>query len=154
MKQESIIISSENLEETRKKIDKAFKGNKKVYVLSKNIEFNRKILENKKVSGLIIHDYDFKDKLKERTSGLNHILCNIAKKNNIKIFFDLNELKNKEKLEKSKILSKIKQNIMLLKKSKINFYWINFNKEEKETLFALNLCLGVDTKTAKESLNL
>ncbi len=153
MKKESIIISSENLEETRKKIDKAFKENKEIYVLSKNIEFNRKILENKKVSGLIIHDYNFKDKLKERTSGLNHILCNIAKKNNIKIFFDLNELKNKDKLEKSKILSKIKQNIKLCKKAKINFNWINFSNQEKEALFALNLCLGADTKTSKVSLN-
>jgi RNase P/RNase MRP subunit p30 len=149
---EVVIISERNLEKARKKIDKEHKTNKEIYVLSREIEFNRKILENKKVSGLIMRHPDLKQKIKERNSGLNHVLCAIAKKNNTKIIFDLNELNSKDKLEKAKIIEKIIQNIKLCRKSKVNFYWTNFNANEKENLFALSLCLGCDTKTAKEAV--
>ncbi len=79
------IINTDNINKARKQIQKLKKENKSVIVRAQSPEFNRKILENKDVDILLDpHLHNRKDKLKERDSGLNEILCKIAAKNNIK----------------------------------------------------------------------
>ena len=91
------MIQTENINEARKQIDKLSKEGKQVVVQGSSIEFNRLILENKRVNMLILSHTNKKDKLKQKDSGLNHVLCNITKENNIVLAFDMNELKVEDK---------------------------------------------------------
>jgi RNase P/RNase MRP subunit p30 len=146
------MIDTENIDNARKEIDKLHREKKKVIVLGKDIEFNRKILENKKVNVLLINHKGKKDKLRQRDSGLNQVLCKIARDNKIKIGFDFSELESISGKERALILSRLIQNVRLCRKYKTDFLLIS-NKKDKNSLFSLLLTLGCDTKTAKKSLN-
>jgi len=143
------IIISKNTEEARKLIEKASKNKDKVIVLGRDIEFNRKILENKRVSVLILNHKIGKDKLKERDSGLNQVLCKIARDNSITFAIDFNEIITNDQKQRAKILGRIKQNIKLIKKFKNKVIVIN-QPEDKLSLSALFRILGADTKLASE----
>lgn len=145
-----MIINLENITETRKQIDKLAKENKEIIIQGRNIEFNRLILENKKVSSLILSHTDKKDRLKQKDSGLNQVLCKIAKQNNITLIIDLDELlKEDNKKTKAEILSRILQNIKLIKKYKNNFKIINFNNKSQAS--SLLLTLGLPTDMIKKA---
>ena len=149
-----MIIQEKTIEEARKAIDKAFaKKNKNeiIIVQARDAEFNRKILENKKISVLLSPELEGKDKLKERGSGLNEILCDIAAKNKIKIGINLNEITNKEPREKAILLSRIRQNIKLCKKSKTEIEILDKSEHDKRDILSLLMSLGADTKLAKEA---
>ena len=86
------------------------------------------ILENKKVSILISPENTLgKDKLKERDSGLNHILCKSAKEIDVIIGFSLSSILNAG--DTHIVLGKIMQNITLCRK---------FNVETTIASFAQN----------------
>jgi RNase P/RNase MRP subunit p30 len=119
-------------------------------VQGKDISFNRKALESKKTRMLVLSHTDKKDRLKQRDSGLNQVLCKIAKDNSITLAIDLSELKNKEKKEKAIILSRMLQNIRLIKKFKNKFKLLN--PGNKQQAFSLLLTLGMPTSQAKISL--
>ena len=142
-----MIISAKNLQETRKLIDKAAKNKEEIIVLAQNSEFNRKILENKKVNILLNPGFNGEDRLKQRDSGLNEVLCKIAKENKIKIGINIEDLtKNKEK-EQALILSRIIQNIRLCKRTGTEIRFLG--KYDKKNLFSLLIILGAPTSQAK-----
>lgn len=145
------IINTPNLAEARKQIEKAKKEGKEVIVLAQDPEFNRKILENRNVDIFLSPEsHKRKDSLKERDSGLNEILCRIAVKNNIKIGVNIEELKNKDKKEKAILLARIKQNIMLCKKTGAEL--IVLGNYDKKDMFSLLLTLGCSTSQAKKAI--
>ncbi len=147
------IINTFSINEARKHIQKLKKEkpNEAVIVKAQNDEFNRKILENKDVNVLLSPElHNRKDKLKERDSGLNEILCRIAAKNNIKIGIDLDELKNKDKKEKAIILSRIMQNIMLCKKTGAELILVG--EYDKKNAFSFLITLRASTSQAKKAV--
>ncbi|MEK6848485.1 MAG: RNase P subunit p30 family protein [Nanoarchaeota archaeon] len=147
-----ITINASNLEEARSQIDKAYSKKEKIAVIGQNISFNRKILENKKVSILISPENTLgKDKLKERDSGLNHILCDIAKKNNVSIAIDFSLILSKKDKARAEHLARIMQNIKMYKKSKNNLVLINKKGKSKQDLFSFLLTIGLPTDIAKSS---
>jgi len=140
-----------DIKETRKKIDEQARKGKKVVVKGRDISFNRLILENKKVRMLILSHINKKDKLKQRDSGLNEVLCKIAKQNNITLAIDLDELKKeKDKKTKAEILSRILQNIKLIKKYKNDFKILNY--KNKNQAFSFLLTLGLPTNFSKKAV--
>jgi len=147
-----MIIQEKNIEKARKLINKLAKEGKKGIVKGFNSDYNRKILEMKNVSVLLPLPENPKDRVKERDSGLNHILCKIAAKNNIKIGIDLSELIALDKKEKAKKLSRISQNIKLCKKAGAKIIVINKAGKQDRDIFSLLLTLGADTKIAKTAL--
>lgn len=149
-----MIIDRDKVEEVRKEIDKIKTRNKDetIEVRGKDIEFNRKILEMKKVDSLILSHSVGKDKLKQRDSGLNEVLCNIARKNNVTLAIDWNEFEVEDKKEKAVRLGRLIQNIKLIKKHENKIKMIN-NPEDKLSLQALFKVLGSDTKLASEVSN-
>jgi len=121
------IISTNNLNNARKLIQKIRKEDpdEEIAVQAQDDNFNRKILEYKDVDILLNpHFNKRKDKLKQRDSGLNEVLCKIAVKNNIKIGIDLNSLTKLQKKEKAIALSRIIQNIKLCKRTKTSIIFI------------------------------
>jgi len=141
-----------SIKEVKKEIDKQAGEGKEVVVQGKDIAFNRLILENKKVSALILSHTDKKDRLKQRDSGLNQVLCKIAKKNNITLILNLKELKEeKDKKTRAEIVARVLQNIKLIKKYKNKFKLLNY--KNRKQAFSFLLTLGLPTKMAKEALN-
>src|SRR3989344_8293131 len=109
-------------------------------VQGKDISFNRKQLENKATGLLVLSHKDKKDKLKQRDSGLNHVLAKIAKDNSITLATDLQELtEEKDKKNKATILSRIIQNIKLIKKYKNKFKLLNAGNKQQAFSFLLSL---------------
>jgi RNase P/RNase MRP subunit p30 len=159
------IIEGKNINEIRKQIDKAYKETwkkenkeqdktikEKIIVKAQNPKLNRQILENKKTDILLGPELTGKDKLKQRGSGLNEVLCKIAAKNNISIAINLDELLKKQDIEKAIILARIKQNIMLCKKTKANLIIFSQQKHDKKAIFSLLLNLEASTSQAKYAI--
>ena len=145
-----MIIKTMTIQEARKAIDKADEKKKKgcrVIVQAQDEEFNRKILENKKVDVLLSPELTGKDKLKERGSGLNEVLCKIAVQNKIKIGINIEDLKKVEGKERAILLSRIIQNLKLCKRTKTKIEF--FGDYDKKDLFSLLLTLGASTSQAK-----
>ena len=146
-------INTSNLNEARKQIQRLKKNDGKVVVQAQNPEFNRKILENKDVDvllGLEIHNR--KDKLNQRDSGLNEVLCKLAKKNDIKIGIHLEKIIKLSIIEKARILSRIIQNIYLSKKTGAQLIVFPQNKYKKQDVIGLFLSLKGSTKQGREAV--
>ena len=111
-------INTSNLNEARKQADKLRKEDKPIIILSQDDEFNRKALEIKGLNMLVINEnLNQKDYMKQRNSGLNEILAKICSDKNIVIGIQINEIINKRDVEKAKSLARLKQNIILCKKT-------------------------------------
>lgn len=143
-------INTSDIKLARKLVDKLAKEKKKVVVIGKDISFNREILENKKVNVLVLSHTDKKDRLKQRDSGLNHILCKIAKDNNITFAINLKEFEIENKKERALILSRLIQNIKLMKKTKNKVILQNYNNKYQAKSFLLTL--GMPTIQIKQAV--
>ncbi len=149
-----MIISTPNLNEARKQIQKLKKENKneEIIVKAHDEDFNRKILENENVNVLLSPElHNRKDKLKQRDSGLNEILCRIAKNNNIKIGIDIDEIKKLDKKQKSKVIARIAQNISLCKKTGAELVVFPKNKYKKQDIMGFLQSLKSSTQIAKKA---
>jgi len=143
------IINVNNANEARKIIDKMFKEGTKVIVMAKDDEFNRTILENKRVDFLIdVESGNKHDRLKQRDSGLNQVLCKLARDNEVSIGINLRHLNKGSDFEKAKYLSRLLQNVKLCKKYQVKMVLFNVDKRKKD-LNGLLLTLGMSTDMAK-----
>ena len=88
-------------------------------LVAKSSENDRFFVESKKIRLIYgFEEVDKKDYLHQRASGLNHILCEIAKKNNVAIGFSYSSLFNKNKSISSILIGRMMQNIQLCRKYK------------------------------------
>lgn len=141
-----ILIQENDFLKAREKI----KENKDEIVIfsSDNDELNRKILEKEKIDILLLNQLGRRDFQKQRNSGLNHVLAKIAKKNDITIGINLDEIiKSKDKAE---ILARVKQNIKLCNKNKLKMKFIGTQKRDVYDLKALGSVLSMPTWMVKE----
>jgi RNase P/RNase MRP subunit p30 len=148
-----MILDLSNINDLRKQIQKIRKDNPKeqIIVLAKDEEFNRKVVELKDVDILLSPEiHERRDRLKQRDSGLNEVLCNLARENRIKIGIDINKIKKLKDEEKPIILSRIKQNIMLSKKAGCDI--IILGTYDKKDAFSLLITLGASTQQAKKAI--
>ncbi|KKK47459.1 hypothetical protein LCGC14_3154970 [marine sediment metagenome] len=86
--------------------------------------------------------------MKQRDSGLNHVLSKIAKKKNIKIGINLNEILDSNGKRKSDLLSRLRQNIKLANKNKLKMEFLD-SKVNRQDSKALGLVLGMPTWMTK-----
>lgn len=145
-----ILIQEKDFNKIKKKINQS--KNKEIIFSSDNDDLNRQVLEKSKINILLINQLGRKDFLKQRNSGLNSVMAKIAKENKIDIGINLNEIIQADKINKPRILARIKQNIKLCNKNKINMNFIYFNKENKrnlDNLKSLGLVLGMPTWMTK-----
>ena len=143
------IISENTFEKARKEIQKA----KPPIIFSSNDdELNRKILEKEPIQVLLINQTGRKDYQKQRNSGFNQVMAKIAKKTKILIGINLDEIIQSTGKTRAEILARIKQNIKLCNKNKLNMTFLGKNKRGSHDLKALGLSLGMPTWMFK-SLN-
>ncbi|QQG38683.1 MAG: hypothetical protein HYS32_03710 [Candidatus Woesearchaeota archaeon] len=123
-----------------------------------NIKFgsNRSFFESKKTEIITnLENHEKKDYLNQKNSGLDQVLCKLAKKNKIAIAFNLPLiLKNQPE-----ILGRIKQNIKLCRKYKIPMVLVSFAKDYLDMrnptdLISLGISLGMTQKEAKEAVSI
>ncbi|MDD5649557.1 MAG: RNase P subunit p30 family protein [Candidatus Nanoarchaeia archaeon] len=130
---------------------KEIKGNKLNIVLGGNDEFNRQALTNKNTTILLNPEPDTKDSLKQKNSGLNQVLCNLANKNKVAIAFSI------ERLQDLNLLGKIIQNIKLCKKYKVKMLFFTLARNKYELVSSYDLLsilrvLGMNPNEAKYAL--
>lgn len=145
-----ILIKEKDFNRIRSKIKNA--KNKKIIFSSGDDNLNRQVLEKAKIDILLLNQSGRKDFMKQRNSGLNHVLAKIAKQNKIDIGINLDEIIEANKINKPKILARVKQNIKICNKNKINMKFIYFDKKNKRTLNnlkSLGLVLGMPTWMTK-----
>jgi len=142
------MINTNSLNETRKQIQKLKKENPdaEIVVRAQGDEYNRKILENPEVDVLLgVELYGRKDFMKQRDSGLNEIMCRLAKKNNIKIGVGVGEIAKLGKIDKARILARVMQNIRLCKRSGAKIVVYPVGKFVKQDVMSFMLSLGGST---------
>jgi len=83
--------------------------------------------------------------MKQRDSGFNQVLAKIAKKKNISIGIDFDELMVSRGKSKSEILGRINQNVMLCNKNKLKMVFISRAEKDSHDLKALGAVLGMPT---------
>jgi len=146
-------INTPNLNQVRKQIQELKKQKKQVIIQAQDDAFNRKILENPDIDILLSPEsHNKKDYMKQRDSGLNEILCKLAKKNNIKIGINLQQLKSLPAKQKSIILARIKQNIQLCKRTKTKIIIIDKEKFTKQEIMSFMQTLGASTSQAPQAI--
>ncbi len=96
-------------------------------------KINRLAVENRKVDILLSPEKNNKkDFMFFRNSGLNQVLCKLAKKNNVAIGFNFLDVLNSEGRERSKILGRMAQNVRLCRKYKVKMVFSSFAKNKFE----------------------
>ena len=146
---QTILIQEKTFEKARNEIRKNL--NKKVIFSSNDDDLNRKILEKEKIDIFMPLLADRKDFQKQRNSGLNHVLAKIAKKNNVMIGINPDEIINSNIKEKAKVLARVRQNIRLCNKNKIKMQFVFSDKNNRNIhdLKSLGLILGMPTWMTK-----
>lgn len=141
------IVKESTFEKARKSIQDLKKLGKAVAFRSGDDDLNRKILEKAPIDLIIIPQKGRKDRQKQRDSGFNQVLAKTANKNKVKLGIDLNEIINSRGKDKAKILARIKQNIDLCKKNKVDIKFLG--KKDKYDIKSLALVLGMPTSATK-----
>ncbi len=142
----TLLIQETDFNKIRKKIKDNPK--KKIIFSSNNDELNRKIIEKEKINILLLNLENRKDRFKQRNSGFNQVLAKLAKKKNITIGINLDEILEAKGEKKKEILARIKQNIKLCNKNKLKMDFIYLKEKNKRNIYdlkALGLVLGMPT---------
>ena len=146
------MINTPNLNYARKEIQRLKADGKIVMVQAQEDDFNRKMFESSDVDvvvGLEMHDRN--DYLKQRDSGLNEILCRLAKKNGIEIGIELKKIVKLSPKDKAIVLSRIMQNIRLCRRVGVRVVIMDSESFGKQELSGFLISLGASTKQVKES---
>lgn len=148
---QQIIIKEDNFDKARKKIKE--NKDKEIIFSSDDDELNRKILEKEDINVLLLNLTGRKDFQKQRNSGFNQVLAKLAKKKNVAMGINLDEIVSSNSIMKSKILARISQNIKLCNKNKLKMKFIAQNKNNERNIYdlkSLGLVLGMPTWMTKD----
>lgn len=140
---ESVTLRANNFEQARKLINQ---NKDKRIIFSGDDETNRKILEKEKIDVLLLPQSEKKDFHKQRNSGFNQVLAKLAKKKEVIIGIDFDEIIKSEGKERARIIARVMQNAGLCKKAKLKIEFICAEyKISKNDLISFGLTLGMPT---------
>ncbi len=130
--------------------DKSIK--KKIALVGRDDAFNRRAVETLKIDYLVSPERDVKrDGLKQRDSGINHVVAKMAKKKDISIVIDFDEIKKLKGKEKALRLARIMQNIKICRKAKCDIKILG-NIDDKKGLISFVMSLGMSSSQARDAL--
>ncbi|OGJ12438.1 hypothetical protein A3K82_02765 [Candidatus Pacearchaeota archaeon RBG_19FT_COMBO_34_9] len=145
---DTVFIHEDNFDRARKLIKENL--GKKIIFSSDDDELNRKILEKEDINILLLNQAGRKDFQKQRNSGFNHIMAKLAKKKNVVIGINLDEIISAEGKQKASILARTSQNIRICSKNKLKMVFLYKNqKRDIYDLKAFGLVLGMPTNMIK-----
>jgi len=155
---DAVLIETESAELLRRMIDRASNFCKIILVLGTNDKINRIVLESRKASALVSPEhwrkYDYMDR---RNSGLNQVLCKIARDNGKQIIASFADILRMESRERAILLGRIAQNMELCRKYNVRMKIGNFSTEKGDIRSASELksfcaALGMSTAQIKNAL--
>ncbi len=151
----SVIIDTENKEELRRAVSSAHSKNKVIVILGGDDEMNRIALEDKRVSILLSPEIKRKkDSMHSRNSGLNHVLCSLASKNDVAIAINYSEFKKMKGKEAAQRLGRMMQNVELCRKYNAPMILASFGNKPVSIydLRSFAFSIGMTPEQAKRSL--
>ena len=125
---------------------------------AKSSDKDRLFIEGKKIKLIYgFEELNKKDYIHQRASWLNHILCELAGKNNIFVGFSYSSLFNKSGTATSMLIGRMMQNIRLCRKYKVKtaigaFSEKPFDLRAHHDVMSLFNLFGMDNKTIKDSM--
>ncbi len=143
------VIHENDFDKARKLIKE--NSGKRIIFSSDDEEVSRKVLEKEDISVFLINQAGRKDFQKQRDSGFNHVMAKLARKKEVVIGINLDELIKASEKEKAAIIARIKQNIKICNKNKLKMKFVYKNqKRNSYDLAALGLVLGMPTDMLKD----
>lgn len=150
---DGFLIDSDE-KEVRKitEILKAKEIKKNIAVVARDDEFNRRVIETCRIDYLVSPEFNpGKDGLKQRSSGLNHVVAKIASEKNVAIVVNFTVFNKLEKKEKAQKIARIIQNVKICRKAncKIKIATFASSTEElrdKHDLMAFAFSLGMSSE--------
>lgn len=133
----------------QKNLNKAAKISR--FLVAKSSEKDRFFIESKKIKIIYgFEDISKRDFMHQRASGLNHILCELAAKNNVVVGFSYSLLINNKNT--AVLLGRMLQNLELCKKYKANAIGASFSSSpfglrQAHDVASLFKLLGAEIKT-------
>ena len=134
-----------------------------IAVLGRDDAFNRRIVETVKINFLVCPERfwnDKQDSLKQRDSGLNHIVAKEAVKKNIVIVIDFSYLNSEVfgKKEKALLLARAIQNIRICRKAHCAIKIATFAERKEQLrsereLKAFLFSLGASSQQVSDAMN-
>ena len=120
-------------------------------------ELDRAVLERGTTMMFAFELQERKDFLHQRASGLNHVLCQIAAKKNVKIGFSFSTILNTAGVQRAAIMGRMMQNMFLCKKYKTqivigSFATNPFEMRSPLDLQAFFMQLGLHPVEAKKAM--
>ena len=136
---------------------KAKKEKKLIAVQGKDDEFNRRMIETCKINFLVSPENLGTDTLKQRGSGLNHVLAKAAKKNNIAVVINFSNFASDKKQQALRI-ARIMQNIIICRKSGCKIKIATFAESQSQLrdereLKSFLFSLGASSQQASDGCN-
>jgi ribonuclease P/MRP protein subunit RPP1 len=132
-------------EKMARRIIDSLKGTKKIIALQgRDDAFNRRAIETLKINYLVMPEVEpKKDTLKQRDSGINHVLAKEAARKGIAFVIDFNYIRSLSPKEQVKILSRVIQNIKICRKAKAQIkVFAGSNDEKGVASFLTSLGMG------------
>jgi RNase P/RNase MRP subunit p30 len=136
---ERIILNETNFNRLKELVKK--NKEKEIVFSSTDDDLNRKVMEKLDIQIILIPLEERKDYMKQRNSGFNQVMAKIAKKKNISLGIDFKEIINAK--NKERVLARLKQNIFLCNKNRIQIKFLNC--PDKKSCKSLGLVLGMPT---------
>ncbi len=149
------LIVPNNVKDLRKKVNKEFG-----LVVVMGSQLNRDVVSNSKVDILLSpHSGVVRDYLHSRNSGLNDVLCKLARKSNVAVGFSFCDVLNAHGVERALIIGRMMQNVSLCRKFKVpmvlgSFAFDKFEMKQPRELISFALVIGMNPGEAKSALSL
>ena len=126
-----------------------FKG--KIGVLGRGDAFNRRVVETLKINYLFSPEGGTeRDTLKQRDSGINHVVAREAAKNKIAMIIDFNDIFHLAGKKRAIRIGKIIQNIEICRKVGCDIKIIG--RKDSNSLASFGFSLGMSSKQVKDSM--
>lgn len=153
----SIIASLRDHEKSKTRNEKLGK-NFLIGIYGGDDAFNRRVVESLKFDYLVSVETNSKlDNLKQRDSGLNHVVARMAADKEICIVVDMGKISRLEGREKGKMIAKIMQNIKICRKVGCRIKIASLGKKKKD-IFDLKgrqsfgVSVGISSNEIKDSV--
>jgi len=147
-----------NEKEARKIID-FLKGSGKIIALfGGENDFNRRAIETLKINFLVSPERGNRgDSLRQKDSGLNHVVAKESAKKNISIIVDISEISKLSKEEKSDRIAEIIQNVKICRKAKCKIKIASLANENEKIINeygrkSFGLILGMSTEQMRDAV--
>lgn len=153
-----LIDSSEK--EARRIVESLKGSGKKIAMKGGDDVFNRRIIETLKINYLVSPERGAKkNNLKQRDSGINHVVAKEAAKRGIVIVIDMSEIAKLDKMEKVFRLERLIQNVKICRKVGCGIKIVSLAKnknniidEKSRTSFGISL--GMSSKQSSDAVKI